>query len=47
VDTAEEHDAGIVVMGSHGRTGIPLVLLGSVAEATARHSARPVLIAHG
>jgi nucleotide-binding universal stress UspA family protein len=46
IDAAEEYDAGIVVMGSHGRTGIPLVLLGSVAEATARHSARPVLIAH-
>jgi nucleotide-binding universal stress UspA family protein len=46
VDFAEEHDAGIVVMGSHGRTGVGLVLLGSVAAATARHTDRPVLIAH-
>jgi nucleotide-binding universal stress UspA family protein len=46
VDYAEERDAGIVVMGSHARTGIGLVLLGSVAAATARHTERPVLIAH-
>ena len=47
VDSADEHDASIIVMGSHGRTGISLVLLGSVAEATVRHTGRPVLIAHG
>jgi nucleotide-binding universal stress UspA family protein len=46
VQSADEHDAGIVVMGSHGRTGISRVLLGSVADATASHIARPVLIAH-
>jgi nucleotide-binding universal stress UspA family protein len=47
VDSADEHDASIIVMGSHGRTGLSLVLLGSVAEATVRHTARPVLIAQG
>jgi nucleotide-binding universal stress UspA family protein len=46
VEFAEEHDAGIVVMGSHGRTGISQLLLGSVAGATASHTARPILIAH-
>ena len=46
VGYAEERDAGIVVMGSHARTGIGLVLLGSVAAATARHTDLPVLIAH-
>jgi nucleotide-binding universal stress UspA family protein len=46
VASANEHDASIIVMGSHGRTGAPLVLLGSIAEATARHTDRPVLIAH-
>jgi nucleotide-binding universal stress UspA family protein len=46
VDYAEERDAGIVVMGSHARTGIGLVLLGSVAAATTRHTDLPVLIAH-
>jgi nucleotide-binding universal stress UspA family protein len=46
VEFAEDHDAGIVVMGSHGRTGISQLLLGSVAGATASHTDRPVLIAH-
>jgi nucleotide-binding universal stress UspA family protein len=46
VESANEHDAGIVVMGSHGRTGIALVLMGSVAAAVARHAERPVLIVH-
>jgi nucleotide-binding universal stress UspA family protein len=46
VDSAEEHDAGLLVIGSHGRTGIGFVLLGSIAAATARHTDRPVLIGH-
>jgi nucleotide-binding universal stress UspA family protein len=46
VEAADEHDAGIIVMGSHGRTGARLVLLGSVAAAVARHTERPVLIVH-
>lgn len=46
VTTAEAHDASIVVMGSHGRTGITLVLLGSVAAAVVRHTKRPTLIVH-
>jgi nucleotide-binding universal stress UspA family protein len=33
-------------MGSHGRTGIGLVLMGSVAAAVSRHTERPVLIVH-
>jgi nucleotide-binding universal stress UspA family protein len=46
VESAGEHHADVIVMGSHGRTGIPLVVMGSVAAATARHTDRPVLIAH-
>ena len=46
VETADQHDARIVVMGSHGRTGISRLLLGSVASTAASHTARPVLIAH-
>jgi nucleotide-binding universal stress UspA family protein len=46
VTAADEHEAGIVVMGSHGRTGLDFVLMGSVAAAVARHSDRPVLIVH-
>ena len=46
VNAAEAHDAGILVLGSHGRTGIGLVLMGSVASAVVRHTDRPVLVVH-
>jgi nucleotide-binding universal stress UspA family protein len=46
VHAAEEHDASLIVLGSHGRTGLASVLLGSVAEAVAAHSRRSVLITH-
>jgi nucleotide-binding universal stress UspA family protein len=46
VEAAEEHDASLIVLGSHGRTGLAGVLLGSVAEAVAAHSRRSVLIVH-
>ncbi|HEY3960733.1 MAG TPA: universal stress protein [Solirubrobacteraceae bacterium] len=46
VDVADEHDASLIVLGSHGRTGLAGVLLGSVAEAVAAHSRRSVLIVH-
>ncbi|HET7505224.1 MAG TPA: universal stress protein [Kofleriaceae bacterium] len=36
----------LVVMGSHGRTGIRRMLLGSVAEKVVRHAACPVLVTH-
>jgi nucleotide-binding universal stress UspA family protein len=45
-DAADEQDVSIVVMGSHGRTGAGLVLMGSVSAAVARHTRRPVLIVH-
>ena len=40
---AEPYD--LVVVGSHGRTGIKLALLGSVAEKLVRHAHCPVLVA--
>jgi nucleotide-binding universal stress UspA family protein len=46
VDSADECDADIVVMGSHGRTGLPHLFIGSVAERVANHTRLPVLIAH-
>ncbi len=39
----EEHDIDLVVMGTHGRSGIERYLLGSVAEKTVRTSPVPVL----
>lgn len=46
VRVAEEHDASLIALGSHGRTGLAGVLIGSVAEAVAAHSRRSVLIVH-
>ena len=42
---AEEHDADLVVMGTHGRTGLRRMLLGSVAEEVVRWALCPVLVA--
>lgn len=39
----DEHDIDIVVMGTHGRSGIERYLLGSVTEKTVRTSPVPVL----
>ncbi len=36
----------LVVMGSHGRTGIARLALGSVAEKTVRHARCPVAVTH-
>jgi nucleotide-binding universal stress UspA family protein len=41
---AEEEHGDLVIMGSHGRTGLGHVLLGSVAERVVRLSSCPVLV---
>jgi nucleotide-binding universal stress UspA family protein len=46
VEVADDHHASLIVIGSHGRTGLASVLIGSVAEAVAAHSRRSVLIVH-
>jgi len=43
-DVAEENDADLVVMGSHGVSGIKEVLVGSNTEKVVRHSKIPVLV---
>ncbi|WP_424004780.1 universal stress protein [Haloarcula salina] len=43
LDYAAEHDIDLVVMGTHGRTGIERYLLGSIAEKVVRTSDVPVL----
>jgi nucleotide-binding universal stress UspA family protein len=41
---AAERDATLLCMTTHGRTGLPLALLGSVADEVIRHAPCPVLI---
>lgn len=46
LEYADEHDIGLIVMGTHGRTGAERVLLGSTTERVMRHTKRPVLTIH-
>ena len=40
---AEEEDVSLIVLGTHGRTGLSRMLMGSVAEAIVRRAKCPVL----
>ena len=44
INFAENNDIDLIVMGTHGITGIERFLLGSVAERVVRHSKRPVIV---
>lgn len=44
LNVAKEWDADIIVLGTHGRTGISHLIMGSVAEKIVRHSEIPVFI---
>ncbi|MDH5019325.1 universal stress protein [Halobacterium rubrum] len=44
VSYAEDEDVDHIVMGSHGRSGVTRILLGSVAENVVRRSPMPVTI---
>lgn len=41
---AEEWEADIIILGTHGRTGLSHLLMGSVAEKVIRHSTKPIFI---
>lgn len=44
IRVAEEENASVIVIGSHGKSNIAEMLLGSVAEKVVRKAKRPVLI---
>ncbi len=44
VTQAEDRGVDLIVMGTHGRTGLEHVFLGSVAERVVRHAPCPVLV---
>jgi len=44
VDAARAHDAGVIVMGSRGRSDLAGLVLGSTAHKVIHFSDRPVLI---
>jgi nucleotide-binding universal stress UspA family protein len=43
-DYATDVDADLIVIPSHGRTGLRRLLIGSVAETVVRHATVPVLV---
>lgn len=46
IDYAENHAVDQIIMGSHGRSGVTRVVIGSVAEKVTRHASVPVTIVH-
>jgi nucleotide-binding universal stress UspA family protein len=44
VETAESVQADLIVMGSHGRSGLEKLVLGSVTQAVLSHTKLPVLV---
>lgn len=47
VEEAVEHESDVIVMGTHGRSGIAHLLMGSVAESVVRSAPCPVLTVRG
>jgi nucleotide-binding universal stress UspA family protein len=47
VAAAEQHRAGLIVIGTHGRQGLARLFIGSVAEAVLRRAHCPVLATRG
>ena len=44
VDYADSHGADLIVIGTHGRTGLMHLLMGSFAETVMRQSHLPLLV---
>ena len=44
VETATQEGADLIVMGTHGRTGLARTMIGSVADRVIRHTEIPVVL---
>ncbi len=44
LNVAKEWEADLIVLGTHGKTGLTHLLMGSVAEKVIRHSVKPLFI---
>src|SRR5262245_13609228 len=44
VEIADQENVDVIVMATHGRTGLEHIILGSVAEKVVARSSRPVLV---
>lgn len=47
LDEAKASHADLIIAGTHGRTGLRRVLMGSVAEGLVRHTHVPILLLRG
>jgi nucleotide-binding universal stress UspA family protein len=47
VDLAQKEKSSLIVMGSHGRTGLTRLLMGRVTERVIGHAPCPVLVVKG
>jgi universal stress protein A len=47
VELAEDEHVDLMILGSHGRSGLSRAFLGSVAERVVRHAPCPVLVVRG
>ncbi len=46
VDTVKKQKCDLVIMSTHGRSGLGKVLLGSIADHVVRHAPCPVMLVH-
>ncbi len=47
LDYAKKQGAALIVVSTHGRTGLSRLLLGSFAETLLHHATVPILVSHG
>ena len=47
IQAARDNDCDLIVLGSHGRTGLDRLLMGSVSQQVVTHAKCPVLVVKG